>query len=66
MRTGKLLFLLRGHDGILRSAAFAPGGHTVVTAGEDGTVRTYDCKVCGDLDDLIQLAEERLARISGP
>jgi len=65
VRTGKLLFLLRGHDGILRSAAFAPGGHTVVTAGEDGTVRTYDCKVCGDLDDLIQLAEERLARISG-
>ena len=38
---------------------------TVVTAGEDGTVRTYDCTVCGDLDDLIQLAEERLARISG-
>ena len=66
VRTGKLLFLLRGHDGILRSAAFAPGGHTVVTAGEDGTVRTYDCKVCGDIDELIQLAEQRLARISGP
>jgi WD40 repeat protein len=65
VRTGKLLFLLRGHDGILRSAAFAPGGHTFVTAGEDGTVRTYDCNVCGDLDELIQLAEERLARISG-
>jgi WD40 repeat protein len=66
VRTGKLLFLLRGHDGILRSAAFVPGGHTVVTAGEDGTIRTYDCDVCGDIGELIQVAEERLARISAP
>lgn len=66
VRTGKLLFLLRGHDGILRSAAFVPGGHTVVTAGEDRTVRTYECRLCGDIDELISVAEERLTRISGP
>ena len=65
-RTGKRLLFLRGHDGILRSAAFRPRTHTVVTVGEDGTVRTYECRVCGDTDELIELAEARLARISGP
>jgi WD40 repeat protein len=63
--TGKRLLFLRGHDGILRSAAFKPGTHIVVTVGEDETIRTWDCRVCGDTDELIELAKERLSRIPG-
>ena len=33
----------------------------IVTGGEDGTVRTYRCLICGDSDELVKLAERRLA-----
>jgi WD40 repeat protein len=62
--TGRRLFFLRGHDGILRSAAFRPDTHEVVTVGEDDTVREYDCTLCGGVDELIDIAEERVAGIS--
>ena len=52
---------LQGHDGTLTAAAFDPTGHTIVTGGVDGTVRTYDCEICGDLGKLVELAERRLA-----
>lgn len=64
VRTGRRVLFLRGHDGVLLSAAFKPGTHSVVTVGEDGTVRTYDCRVCGDTDALIGLAKARLAQLS--
>jgi WD40 repeat protein len=63
-QTGRRLLFLRGHDGILRSAAFRPETHAVVTVGEDRTIRTYDCKICGSVEELIPLAEQRLAGIS--
>ena len=52
---------LQGHDGTLTAAAFGPNGDTIVTGGEDGTVRTYRCQLCGRLGDLVALAERRLA-----
>ena len=64
-------FYLRGHkgkfggrDAHLTSAEFSPDGRRIVTASLDGTVRVYDCEVCGGLDSLLQLAQRRLARIS--
>ena len=27
----------------------------------DGTVRTYDCRICGEVDELVELAEQQLA-----
>ena len=32
-----------------------------MTGGADGTVRTYGCEICGGVDDLLALAESRLA-----
>lgn len=52
---------LRGHDGTSTSAAFDPTGRTIVTGGVDGTVRTYTCRICGGLDELVALADKRLA-----
>jgi WD40 repeat protein len=60
--SGELVYYLRGHEGRVRTAFFVPGGHRVVTASDDGTLRTYRCDICGDLAVLVRLAERRLAR----
>ena len=59
---GRFLFYLRGHKGLLLATAFARNGRRIVTAGKDGTIRAYDCDVCGTLDELVGLAGSRLAR----
>jgi WD40 repeat protein len=60
--TGRRLFYLRGHTGVLTSVVFAPGGTTVLSSSRDGTLRTYACVVCGGLTSLVEQAEQRLAR----
>jgi WD40 repeat protein len=62
--TGNQIFLLRGHTSLLTGAAFARDGRRIVTASLDGTIRSYICDVCGGLDDLLALADRRLARTS--
>ena len=62
VRDGSLIMRMQGHEGPLTSVAFDPDGRTIVTAGVDGTVRTYECAVCGGLDDLLPLARKRLAQ----
>jgi WD40 repeat protein len=57
-----MLSFLRGHTALLTSVAFSPDGHVILTASEDGTVGTYRCDVCINLNGLIGLAELRLAR----
>jgi WD40 repeat protein len=52
---------LRGHEGTTTAATFDPSGTVIVTGGVDGTVRTYVCEICGGVDDLLALAESRLA-----
>ena len=34
--------------------AFGSDGDRIVTASEDGTVRMYQCEVCGDVPDLLR------------
>lgn len=58
-----LPFGLGGHVRPLTSAVFDPSGRVVLTASEDGTVRTYPCEICGGIDELLPVAEARLARI---
>jgi WD40 repeat protein len=62
-RTGELVFpyFLRGHIRKLTSASFAGTTDTIVTSGVDGTVRTYDCRICGGIGVLTAIADQRLA-----
>jgi WD40 repeat protein len=62
MSTGRILFYLRGHTKLLTSVAFSPDGRTILSSSKDGTVRTYNCEACGTLNELVALAERRLAR----
>ncbi len=64
VRSHKLISLLRGPlSPRLVAAAFVPGTHTIVTAGDDGTIRTYSCDVCAGVKGLEKLASTRLAEV---
>jgi WD40 repeat protein len=59
--TGERVVFLRGHTKPLVGAVFAGrDGRLIVTASKDGTLRTWRCGLCGDVDDLIKLAGQRL------
>jgi WD40 repeat protein len=60
--TGDLVAVFKGHAGPVLSAAIGQDGRHVVTAGRDGTARVFRCDVCGSLDELITLAEQRATR----
>jgi WD40 repeat protein len=65
-KDGKLISYLHGHDKPLTSASFSPDGRRILTSSRDGTVRTYVCEVCGDLDALAAVAESRLDALARP
>jgi WD40 repeat protein len=59
--SGQPLLLLHGPTQPLHAALFTRDGKTIVTAGYDGTIRTYDCIVCGNFSQLVHVAELQLA-----
>ena len=63
--TGERVLLVDGQDRLLRSIAFSPTGWRIATGGQSGEVRTYDCELCGGIDELTKLAEKRLAQLRG-
>ena len=64
--SGERVQLLRGHDGPLSSAVFTPDGTRILTAGLDGTIRTYRCQICGSIQQLLELANARMATLTRP
>ena len=62
--SGQMLFFLRGHNKPkVRAAFFGPDSRLIVTAGDDGTVRTYRCDVCAGINGLRAQAAARLAAL---
>jgi WD40 repeat protein len=59
--TGLFVLFLQGHEGPLTSASFDADGRRILTSGEDGTVRMWTCDICGGVDELVRLANQRLA-----
>jgi WD40 repeat protein len=41
-KTGKAVAILRGHRGLIWSIAWAPNGHLLASASDDGTLRIWD------------------------
>jgi WD40 repeat protein len=60
--TGRQLLLLHGPTRPLRAALFTRDGSRIVTAGDDRTIRTFACVVCGTFDQLRRVGEARLAQ----
>ena len=52
---------LHGSGAQLTSVVFSPEGWRVVTGSKDGTVATYECRLCGGVPQLIGMAKARLA-----
>lgn len=57
---GELAKLLFGPEGPFTAAAFLPDSRTIVTVSGDGLLTGYDCRICGDIPELLALADERL------
>jgi WD40 repeat protein len=58
---GELTRLLAGPEGPFVAAEFRDGSSTVVAATEAGLVSSHECRICGEIPDLLELADERLA-----
>ncbi|HET9143792.1 hypothetical protein [Actinophytocola sp.] len=54
--------VFQGFLSTVESVAFAPDSRTLLTTHEDGTVRVQRCEVCGSLDEVRALAEDRISR----
>ena len=61
-KTPLLPFGLGGHTRPLTSAVFDSTGRTILTGSVDGTVRTYRCRLCVGVDELVPLAQAQLAQ----
>jgi WD40 repeat protein len=61
-RDGDIVVRLQTNARIVTAAMFDPSGLRIVTGDRGGGVGTYKCGVCGGLDELMALAERRLAR----
>ena len=59
--TGELVRLLRGPAGPFTAVAFRPDSRVVLATSGNGAVSSYDCRLCGETAELLELADERLA-----
>jgi WD40 repeat protein len=59
--TRQRLFFLQGNGGRFLAASFGPGSRDIATMATDGTLSSYACGICGGIEELLALAESRLA-----
>jgi hypothetical protein len=61
MPAGTFVGYLYGPSGTVVGVGFEPNNRVIRAASLDGTLRGYDCLICGTLPDLLRLADERIA-----
>ena len=59
--TGELVRLLYGPPGPYAAVSFTPDSRTILAVAGDGVTTRYDCRICGGVPELVDLADERLA-----
>jgi WD40 repeat protein len=57
------LYFVRGNESPIASVAFSPRSEEVATAARDGSIRVFDCKLCGALPQLESFGRARLASL---
>jgi len=57
------IYFVRGNTRPMSSLAFSPSGWHLLMGSKDGSVRTFDCKICGGMKQLTAIARGRLAEI---
>jgi WD40 repeat protein len=57
------IYFVRGNTRPMSSLAFSPSGWHLLMGSKDGSVRTFDCKICGGMNQLTAIARGRLAEI---
>jgi WD40 repeat protein len=60
--TGLPATTVQGQLGSILDAAFRRDATEIAVAGTSGRPAAYRCELCGSLDDLLDLAEERITR----
>jgi WD40 repeat protein len=63
LRTGRQFVAVNGRDHPLTAVAMSPHGWRIAAGGWQGTVKTYDCRLCGKIDDLAAIARQRLSHL---
>jgi WD40 repeat protein len=65
LSSGQLLFRLPGHKKgtLLTVVAWSPKGHRIVTGDTAGGIRTYECRLCSGVRELLPIAQRRLRKI---
>jgi len=58
------LHFVRGNVAPIASVAFSARGWELATAARDGSIRIFDCKLCGALPELEAFGRARLASLS--
>jgi len=61
--TRRILFIVPAHDALPLDVATSSTGWRIVTGGRDGLVETYDCRLCGGLQQLLAFADQRLTQL---
>jgi WD40 repeat protein len=61
-QTGQSLLVFRGHSSDVRTARFSPDGKLIAMGSDDGTVQVFVCEVCGGIEELKHLAQQRVFR----
>ena len=63
IRTGRLLYFVRGARGNLTAAGWAPDSLRIVSGDTGGGVETFTCELCGPIPALVAQAKARLAAL---